>query len=114
MGLQLTGAAKRSAREPPGALPAIVIGGGLTAIDTATELRAYYVVQCEKVLAQWELATDRDAGREATALARFDAEERGILDELLAHGRAIRAERERASAEGRGPDFDGLIERGAA
>jgi hypothetical protein len=61
------------------------------------------------VLAQWELAPIATRG-EATALARFDAEERGILEEQLAHGRAIRAERERASAEGRGPDFDGLIE----
>jgi NADPH-dependent glutamate synthase beta subunit-like oxidoreductase/NAD(P)H-flavin reductase len=111
MGLQLTGAAKRSTLTSLQVrLPAIVIGGGLTAIDTATELRAYYVVQCEKVLAQWELATDRDAAREATAIARFDTEERGILEELLAHGRAIRAERERALAEGRAPDFHPLLE----
>jgi NADPH-dependent glutamate synthase beta subunit-like oxidoreductase/NAD(P)H-flavin reductase len=111
MGLQLTGAAKRSTLASLQVrLPAIVIGGGLTAIDTATELRAYYVVQCEKMLAQWELATQHDATREAGLLARFDAEERGILEELLAHGRAIRAERDRASAEGRGPNFDDLIE----
>ena len=30
-------------------LPAVVIGGGLTAIDTATELLAYYLVQVEKI-----------------------------------------------------------------
>jgi NADPH-dependent glutamate synthase beta subunit-like oxidoreductase len=48
MALQLTGAYKRVAREPAGALPAVVIGGGLTAIDTATELLAYYPVQVEK------------------------------------------------------------------
>ena len=35
-------------REPAVRLPAVVIGGGLTAIDTATELLAYYVVQIEK------------------------------------------------------------------
>jgi NADPH-dependent glutamate synthase beta subunit-like oxidoreductase len=53
MALQLTGAYKRSTlTNLQVRLPAIVIGGGLTAIDTATELRAYYVVQCEKVLAQ--------------------------------------------------------------
>lgn len=111
MGLQLSGAAKRSTLASLQVrLPALVIGGGLTAIDTGTELRAYYVVQCEKVLAQWELATDRDAEREALGLTRFDAEERAILDEFLTHGRAIRHERELAAAAGRAPNFDALIE----
>src|SRR3990172_9398893 len=31
-------------------LPAVVVGGGLTAIDTATEMQAYYVAQVEKKL----------------------------------------------------------------
>ncbi|MBX7196374.1 MAG: FAD-dependent oxidoreductase, partial [Sandaracinaceae bacterium] len=111
MGLQLTGAAKRSTLVSLQVrLPAIVIGGGLTAIDTATELRAYYVVQCEKVLAQWELATHGAPAREAALLERLDAEERGILEDLLAHGRAIRAERARAGAEGRAPSFDPLLD----
>ncbi len=52
MALQLTGAFKRHALPNLQArLPAIVIGGGLTAIDTATELMAYYPVQVEKALA---------------------------------------------------------------
>jgi NADPH-dependent glutamate synthase beta subunit-like oxidoreductase len=43
MSLQLTGAFKRDALPNLQArLPAVVIGGGLTAIDTATELMAYY------------------------------------------------------------------------
>ncbi|HET9943846.1 MAG TPA: FAD-dependent oxidoreductase, partial [Terriglobia bacterium] len=46
MALQLTGAFKRSALPNLQVrLPAIVIGGGLTGIDTATELAAYYPVQ---------------------------------------------------------------------
>src|SRR5437667_6122888 len=46
MALQLTGAFKRDALPNLQArLPALVIGGGLTAIDTATELMAYYPVQ---------------------------------------------------------------------
>ena len=32
----------------------VVIGGGLTAIDTATELLAYYPLQVEKFLARHE------------------------------------------------------------
>ena len=51
MALQLTGAFKRDALPNLQArLPAVVIGGGLTAIDTATELMAYYPVQVEKTL----------------------------------------------------------------
>ena len=35
-------------------MPIVVIGGGLTAIDTATESLAYYVVQVEKFLKRYE------------------------------------------------------------
>src|SRR5262249_2127750 len=49
MALQLTGAYKKSSlANLQVRLPALVIGGGLTAIDTATELLAYYPVQIEK------------------------------------------------------------------
>src|SRR5207237_6256105 len=46
MALQLTGAFKKSSMANLQVrLPAVVIGGGLTAIDTATELFAYYPLQ---------------------------------------------------------------------
>ena len=55
MALQLTGAAKSSSMANLQVrLPAGVIGGGLTAIDTATELMAYYPVQVEKILHRYE------------------------------------------------------------
>ncbi len=55
MALQLTGAAKtQSIANLMVRLPVVVIGGGLTAIDTATELLAYYPVQVEKFLARYE------------------------------------------------------------
>src|SRR5690606_23844909 len=58
MALQLTGAFKREALPNLQVrLPALVIGGGLTAIDTATELFAYYPVQVEKVLERYERLT---------------------------------------------------------
>ncbi len=44
-------------------------------------------------------------------MARFDREERQILDELLEHGRAVRAERQAAAAEGRAPFFAPLVDR---
>src|SRR6185312_9785549 len=51
MALQLTGAAKTdSIANMQVRLPVVVIGGGLTAIDTATEALAYYPVQVEKFL----------------------------------------------------------------
>ncbi|HEY9404865.1 MAG TPA: FAD-dependent oxidoreductase, partial [Pyrinomonadaceae bacterium] len=108
MALQLTGAFKADAlANLQVRLPAIVIGGGLTAIDTATELFAYYPVQVEKILARHE-ALSAEFG-DAEILARFDAEERGVYEEFLAHGRAVRAERERAAAAGELPDFVPLV-----
>jgi len=108
MALQLTGAFKRDALPNlQTRLPAIVIGGGLTAIDTATELMAYYPVQVEKTVRQYETLT---AGLGDTRVrASYDAEELEVLDEYLAHGRAVRAERARAAAAGEPPDFVSLV-----
>jgi NADPH-dependent glutamate synthase beta subunit-like oxidoreductase/NAD(P)H-flavin reductase len=108
MALQLTGAFKRDAlANLQVRLPAVVIGGGLTAIDTATELFAYYPVQVEKALERHE-ALCAEFG-EAEVLRRLDAEERATYEEFLAHGRAVRAERARASAAGEEPDFVPLV-----
>jgi NAD(P)H-flavin reductase/NADPH-dependent glutamate synthase beta subunit-like oxidoreductase len=108
MALQLTGAFKRGALPNLQArLPAVVIGGGLTGVDTATELFAYYPVQVEKTLARHELLSAR-LGEDA-ARASYDAEEREILDEFLAHGREVRDERARAAAAGEEPDFVPLV-----
>jgi NADPH-dependent glutamate synthase beta subunit-like oxidoreductase/NAD(P)H-flavin reductase len=109
MALQLTGAAKHtSMANLQVRLPAGVIGGGLTAIDTATELVAYYPVQVEKILNRYETLVARHGVD--TVRARYDDEESTILDEFLAHGQAIRAERDQARNEGREPDFLPLIE----
>jgi NAD(P)H-flavin reductase/NADPH-dependent glutamate synthase beta subunit-like oxidoreductase len=110
MALQLTGAFKRDALSNLQVrLPAVVIGGGLTGVDTATELTAYYPLQVEKTLARYE-ALVRDLG-EARVHGMLDAEERGILEEFLAHGRAVRAERARAAGAGEKPDFLALVRR---
>jgi NADPH-dependent glutamate synthase beta subunit-like oxidoreductase/NAD(P)H-flavin reductase len=108
MALQLTGAFKRDAlANLQVRLPALVIGGGLTAIDTATELFAYYPVQVEKILARHEELVKEFGADEI--FARFDAEERAVYEEFLAHGRAVRVERERARAAGAAPDFVPLV-----
>ena len=110
MALQLTGAFKRSALPNLQArLPAVVIGGGLTGIDTATELFAYYPVQVEKTLERYELLC---AGSdEQSVRSGYDTEELQVLDEFLEHGRAVRAERARAQSAGEQPDFIPLVRR---
>jgi len=108
MALQLTGAFKRGALPNLQArLPAIVVGGGLTAIDTATELLAYYPLQVEKTLERYDALVE--AAGDASLRRSFDAEEQELLDEFLAHGRAVRAERARAAAAGEQPDFVRLV-----
>jgi len=100
MALQLTGAAKtNSVANLQLRLPIVVIGGGLTAIDTATESLAYYTVQVEKFLTRYEaLVADSD---EDMVRARWSDEERENAEEFLAHGRAIRNERQKAAQEKR-------------
>ncbi len=108
MALQLTGAFKKDTLSNLQVrLPAVVIGGGLTGVDTATETFAYYPVQVEKMLAKYEDVI-AEFGEDAT-LAKFDAEEREMIREFLDHGRQIRAERERAAAAGEKPNFVPLV-----
>jgi len=108
MALQLTGAAKAdSIANMQLRLPVVVIGGGLTAVDTATETLAYYPVQVEKFLLRYEtLAAEKG---EAEVRARWNDEERSIADEFLEHARAIRAERAAARSASRAPRLAALI-----
>jgi NADPH-dependent glutamate synthase beta subunit-like oxidoreductase/NAD(P)H-flavin reductase len=108
MGLQATGAYKaNSLANLQLRLPAVVIGGGLTAIDTATEMQAYYVVQAEKTLDRYDRLVPKIG--EQALWAKLTEEERGIVETWLKHGRAIRAERSAAAAAGRKPDFNRLV-----
>ena len=76
MALQLTGAAKTdSLANLQIRMPIVVIGGGLTAIDTATESLAYYVVQVEKFLHRYEALVDElgetECGRSGRRTRRY-------------------------------------------
>jgi NADPH-dependent glutamate synthase beta subunit-like oxidoreductase/NAD(P)H-flavin reductase len=109
MALQLGGAFKRtSLANLQVRLPAVVIGGGLTAIDTATELLAYYPVEVEKALEQFERLSARHG--EETVWKMCDPEEMEILKTFLEHGRAVRDERARAARECRPPDLVSLCQ----
>lgn len=109
MALQLSGAGKKnSLTDLQLRMPVVVIGGGLTAGDTATESLAYYPIQVEKFLARYEaLVTERG---ETDVRRDWSEEERKIADEFVAHARAIRAERATAKREGRAARIRELLD----
>src|SRR5437762_5867202 len=108
MALQLTGAAKTdSIANLQVRLPVVIIGGGLTAIDTASEVLAYYPLQVEKFLQRYEtLVAERG---EAEVRAGSTTQEQEAAAEFIAHARAIRAERATAAREGREPRLAALL-----
>ena len=110
MALQLTGAAKSdSLANLQVRLPVVIIGGGLTAIDTATEALAYYPLQVEKFLSRYEtLIAERG---EAAVRADWSAQEAEAASEFMQHAREIRAERALAAGEGRKPQLAELMRR---
>lgn len=107
MALQLTGAAKwDSLANLQIRLPALVIGGGLTAIDTATEAQAYYIRQVEKLAQRYEAM---GAAAAAELEASLTEPEHAIFKEYLGHAAAVAQERARAEAAGEAPDFAPLL-----
>jgi len=109
MALQLNGAAKMSSiANLQLRLPVVVIGGGLTAIDTATESLAYYIRQVEKfALRHRTLVGERG---EAAVHARWSEEEEATAREFLSHAAILQAERDTARRERREPNLMGLLE----
>jgi NADPH-dependent glutamate synthase beta subunit-like oxidoreductase/NAD(P)H-flavin reductase len=89
MALQLTGAAKHdSLANLTLRLPIVVVGGGLTAIDTATEALAYYPLQVEKFLTRYTLLKEVYGKK---AVEKFwTPQDHEIAHEFLSHGEALR------------------------
>ena len=109
MALQLSGAFKKDTLSNLQVrLPAIVIGGGLTGVDTATEIFAYYPVQVEKMLEQFEQIVDTFG--EEHFWKQFDPEELRVMQEFLEHGKEVREERERAFQASEEPNFVPLVQ----
>ncbi len=108
MALQLTGAAKKdSIANLTLRLPVLVIGGGLTAIDTATESLAYYPIQVEKFLSRYEVLVAKTSIEQVRK--NWSEEEAVIAEEFISHAKIIRAEREKARQEGRNPDIIAIL-----
>ena len=103
MALQLSGAAKMSSiANLQLRLPVVVIGGGLTAVDTATESLAYYVRQVEKFALRHRTLIGR-ARRGGACRRGWSEEEREIAANVPRPCRGDpSAERAVASAGGQG------------
>lgn len=105
MSLQLTGAAKKdSLANLDLQLPVVVIGGGLTAIDTATEALAYYPIQVEKFYNRIVNLFGHVNHPDAFSLWTSEEEKR-IARLYISHAEAIRAERQKEN-----PDILSLLQ----
>lgn len=108
MALQLGSAAKASSlTNLQVRLPAVIVGSGLTGVDTATEVQAYYIAQVEKILFRYETLS-KEYG-ENIITNQLDEASLAILREFLTHGKAVKQERERAIANQEQPNFIKLI-----
>jgi len=84
MSLQLTGAFREELfTNLQIRMPAIVIGGGLTAVDTACEARAYYQIQIKKFAKKIALL-----GKEKV-FSLLNEEEKNIAEEFLDHAQKL-------------------------
>ena len=94
MSLQLTGAFRSdSITNFQVRMPIIIVGGGLTAIDTATEALAYYPVQVEKFLSWYEILVNK-YGKDFVEQSWTD-EECEIAHEFILHAKLIRENKEK-------------------
>lgn len=90
MALQLTGAFKKELfTNLQIRMPIIVVGAGLTAIDTACEAGAYYLVQIEKFAYKYHKLAQHLG--EDVVLAALNEEEKQITREFLNHARELQS-----------------------
>ncbi len=88
-------------------LPIMVVGGGLTAIDTATEALNYYVKLCKKIHYMFTKLEQADKLHQLKIYLRD--EDCSVLRLYKHHGSILAEEEKKAAAEKREPRFDGLI-----
>ncbi len=94
MALQLTGAMREDlVTNLQVRLPILVVGAGLTAIDTACESLAYYVLQVEKFSQRYEILCQK-LGKEVLEKS-WSEEEKIIALEFLDHVKQIKEAKEK-------------------
>ncbi len=109
MSLQLTGALRHdSIANLQVRMPMVIIGGGLTAVDAATEALAYYPMQVEKFLSRYEkLVTQYGINYVEKDWTKEEAE---IATEFILHAKLIRKEHEIAKHSKRKPKILELMQ----
>lgn len=109
MALQLTGAYREdSLAALQIELPAVVIGAGLTAVDTATEALAYYALQVERFAHRHRAlmaAQSKLRGHTTDYLVALSPLEKAKAERFIAHGEILIEEKKRAAIEGRPGNF---------
>ncbi|MBT5827855.1 MAG: FAD-dependent oxidoreductase [Alphaproteobacteria bacterium] len=78
-------------------LPIIVVGGGLTAIDSATESLAYYPLQVEKFLKFYEELLEQNAASYISE--NWSEEESLIAHEFITHAKLLRLEKAKKNGD---------------
>ena len=86
-------------------MPICVIGGGLTAVDAATEVQAYYIRLVERVYQRYQNLINKDN----FVREQLTAEQQARLAIYLEHGAKIAAERKAATVENRKINFIPLL-----
>lgn len=110
MSLQLTGALKKDTiANLEIRLPAVVIGGGLTALDTATEALAYYSQQVEKFYERYKILSTEQGEEEVRSC--WTAEEKALAEEFIRHAKELDVERKLAKKLGRKPQISSLVQK---
>ncbi len=105
MALQLTGAYREDTLAALQIeLPAVVIGAGLTAVDTATEVLAYYALQVERFAQRHRALREagwQPKGRSTDYFEALSPVDRAKAERFIAHGEILIDEKRRAALEGR-------------
>lgn len=97
MALQLTGAMhKNLVTNLQVRLPILVVGAGLTAIDTATESLAYYALQVEKFAHRYQILKEKIGKIELEK--SWNKEEKLIALEFLDHSKQIKETRQKGES----------------
>ena len=109
MSLQLTGAQHTANLASLSMhMPCVVIGGGLTAVDAATEAQAFYLQFIKMIYLRIDALLTHKIKQDFWQA--FSEEERGQLEIWYEHGKAMLAYRKKALASGQTIDYSDLLQ----